>query len=129
MAKEKSKRKNSNNHVIDMEKARQERQKKKTPKKTTKKKQPRIVLVIVLLVIVLVVIGVSFRLFSLNSDTEKAQARLEALEKEKIALEEELIKINDPKYIEQKARDELQMITPNETLYVIEEEKDKNKDN
>lgn len=136
MAGKKTVRKPSDNRIIDMEKARKERQKQKmaqtsTEKKATSalgKKRQRLISLAVLVLVIALGCGVFYRLASLHSESRNAQAELEALEKEKISLEEELQRVNEPEYVEQKARDELQMIMPDETLYVVEKKEDKEDD-
>ncbi|NLD19507.1 MAG: septum formation initiator family protein [Clostridiales bacterium] len=63
-----------------------------------------------------------FKIVSLNKekiDTQKHQAELI---EEKKTLQKQLDKINDPKNLEEQARDQLRLIKPGEVLYMFPEE-------
>ena len=84
--------------------------------------QRRLIYALILVVVVAIIGTTGYQIIKLQGEAEAASARLKALEEEKAALEDELKKISDPEYIEQKARDELHMILPGETQYIIKEE-------
>ena len=72
------------------------------------------------LIAVAVIIGTSvFNVISLKMEEAHAKAELSALEAEKKALQEELSVVDSKEYIEQQAREQLRMIQPGETLYVL----------
>ena len=126
--------------VIDMEAARNERRQKRAfsnANKYQKEKQTkdlisrrraskifrRRVVYCSIFLILATVIGLSvYNLISLRLEEAKAEAELEGLLQEKEKLEEQLTHIDSKEYIEQKARQELKMILPGETLYVLMEE-------
>ncbi len=145
MAKRRRSREFKNNQVIDMEAARRERGERRklavaeksqrakrdcqepSRRKVIKNLQRRIVYGLVFIVIG-VIIGVSvYNVISLKMEEAAAQAQLEALEAEKTVLEEELSYVDSEEYIEQQAREQLRMILPGETLYVLRN-KDKTED-
>ena len=56
------------------------------------------------------------------------QQRIDDLKKRKAALEAERNRLDDPKYIEKLARDDYNMVGPNEVpLFVVDRDKDKGK--
>lgn len=59
---------------------------------------------------------------SLKREQHEVMKQAEALQQEKAQLEKELSEINDPKNIEEQARDQLRLIMPGETLYMFPEE-------
>jgi cell division protein FtsB len=70
--------------------------------------------------IILFFLGVSmFSIVNLKVEENKAIALQEKLKNEKISLQNEIININSPEYIEQQARIQLKMIKPGEVLYVF----------
>lgn len=75
--------------------------------------------------IILFFIGVisvsTFKIVNLVMEKEEALLRLTTLEQEKAKLEEELARVGSDEYIEQQARDQLNMIMPGETLYVLKD--------
>ena len=121
--------------VIDIDKAREERRKRrlkserKQKKESTavseykrkKKKNPRRVLVYAAIVLLFtgVIVWKAYDLHTLSVEQKEAQKQLEQLQEERDALQEELKTVEDPSYIEQKAREDLHMIKPGETLYIL----------
>ena len=127
--------------VIDIDEAREERRRKRALAESKKKKKVRNAnpvskrrsgktmrrrTVYTLIVgILLAIIGFSiFNLVSLKMEEARVQAEYEALLSEKAELEEELSNVDSDEYIEQQAREELKMILPGETLYIISDLKD-----
>lgn len=125
--------------VIDIDKAREERRKKRlksdrkqkkeaaaasgaaSAQKRKKKKSLRRILVYAAVVLLFAgIIGWKvYDLCALSAEQKEAQKQLEELKEERDALQEELKTVEDPAYIEQKAREDLHMIKPGETLYVL----------
>ncbi|MGI6751759.1 MAG: FtsB family cell division protein [Anaerovoracaceae bacterium] len=123
-------RKTADSCIIDMEKAKAKRRGRRSEEEAPKnrgRKSTGITLLVILVLTIALGCAVAFRLISLHGETKKVHEELKALEREKASLEEELERVNEPEYIEQKARDELQMIMPDETLYVIEDKKEAKK--
>jgi len=132
--------------VIDIDKAREERKSKRVLAESKKKKRLRTIprvgvsrrrstqalrkksVYLIIAVVLLIIIGVSvYNLVSLKMEQAKVNADYAALVKEKAQLNEELSNVDSDEYIEQKAREELKMILPGETLYIISHgEKDEN---
>ncbi len=132
-----TKRETKTSRVIDIDKAREERREKRalieskrkrrgrpakeeiSQRKSNKLVRRRAVYFAVFLIL-FAIIGYSvFRLVSLKMEEANAKAEYEALLREKTALAEELKIVDRDEYIEQKAREELKMILPGETLYII----------
>lgn len=77
------------------------------------------------LVVVCIIAAVGFAVFnviSLKKEQHETKQELEALEKEKKQLEKELSETNDPKSLEQQAREQLRLIKKGEYLYIFPEE-------
>ncbi|MDR2157047.1 MAG: septum formation initiator family protein [Clostridiales Family XIII bacterium] len=64
------------------------------------------------------------RILDLRAEAAKAERLLALRTEEKTRLEKELAALNDPEYIEAQAREQLGMIKNDETLYVMEDEKE-----
>lgn len=59
------------------------------------------------------------KMITLSHERAMVQAQLEALEKKRSELENELLMVNSDEYVEQQARSQLHMIKPGEVLYII----------
>ena len=145
MAKRRRSREFKDNQIIDMEAARRERgerRKLSAAEKSQKTKHDcqepsrrqviknlrRRIVYGVIFIVIGAIIGVSvYNVISLKMEETAAQAKLDALEAEKRVLEEELSFVDREEYIEQQAREQLRMILPGETLYVLRN-KDKKQD-
>lgn len=142
MPKRRRSREFKNNQVIDIEAARQERrerrklsvaarpQKRKAPagkptrRQVIKSLRRKLVYGMIFVVIALIIGASVYNVISLKMEEAAAEEQLSALEAEKEALKEELSHVGSNDYIEQQAREQLRMIMPGETLYVLRE-KDK----
>lgn len=125
----------NNRQVIDIEAARQKRKERRelsaagralkqteeepTRRRSIKNLRRRIIYGLALIAVA-VIIGTSvFNVISLKMEEAHAKAELSALKAEKKALQEELSVVDSKEYIEQQAREQLRMIQPGETLYVL----------
>ncbi|MBE6032774.1 MAG: septum formation initiator family protein [Clostridiales bacterium] len=128
--------------VIDFEEAREERRRKraeaaskkekkkpeKKPLSARRKKQSaraarrRFLLVALAVVIVLLAAFSAHNIFELREDQREAQQMLKDLEEERDRLQDELNHVSSPEYVEQKAREDLHMIYPDEYLYIVPED-------
>jgi len=75
---------------------------------------------------ILIVIGVLFgrnvyQIVQLTKEKQAQEQKLEELEDDINRLNEELTRVTSDEYIEQQAREQLRMIYPGETLYVVTE--------
>ena len=129
-----------NNEVIDFDRAREKRRRARAEKaervyqarkeapsqrKAAKKKRR---LLIYAAVIVLVVAAISVSAVEIISlEKEKAQLATEQaeLKKELEAAKDELANTDDPDYIEQQVRENLNMVYPGEIIYVSPDEENK----
>ena len=81
------------------------------------------------IIVVLIAGAVGFSVFnviSLKKEQHDMLEQQEELKAEKQELEKQLEEINDPKNIEEEARDQLRLIMPGETLYMFPEEMTEN---
>lgn len=125
--------------IIDIEQARDERRQKRaeanskrakktqinkeepSKRKTAKRYRRRFVYGAIVLAIAILIGTSVFRLISLKLEESKAEANLESLKQEQKELQEELSLVYSKEYIEQQAREQLRMIYPGETLYVLKD--------
>lgn len=126
MGRDRRTREYSSSRVIDMEAAREARRKNR---RSTKVFRRRAIYSAVFLVLA-TVIGLSvFNLISLKISEGKAQKELEKLVRERDRLTEILSHVDSNEYVEQQARQELMMIFPGETLYILTKEAENDKAN
>ena len=65
-------------------------------------------------------------IYQIKQEQAATQQRIDDLKKQKAMLESERSRLDDPKYIEKLARDDYNMVGPNEVpLFVVEEKKTK----
>lgn len=70
------------------------------------------------------IINQEIKIYQIKQEQAATQKRLEALEKQKASLEKERKLLDDPKHIERIARDDYNMVGPNEVpLFVVDKEK------
>ena len=63
-------------------------------------------------------------IYQIKQEQAATQKRLDALKAQKAALEDERKRLDDPKYIEKLARDDYNMVGPNEVpLFVVDKNK------
>lgn len=133
---------NRNNNVVDFEKAARQRKEKRraaqartedirqqAPERKKHKKKARkrtLIALIVLLVAAAVTISAVniIRLEKQKHALEQEQSQLEQTLEDK---KQELANVNDPEYIEKQVREKLNMVYPDEILYISPDE-DKSKD-
>jgi cell division protein DivIC len=116
--------KKKDDRVIDIEAAREERRRQlqRLSRRRGNKSVKRKTIYCLVLIIFVSIIGMSiYNVATLKAERTLAEMKLLSLEKEKKALEEELLEIDSEEYIEQQAREKLRMILPGETLYVLKE--------
>ena len=116
------------NGVIDIEAARRERRQKRkqsedikepTRRQSTKSIRRRVMFSFVIVLVIVATFASVYNIIALKIERAAAVSQLQSLEKEKEALDEELNKVGGKEYIEQQAREQLKMILPGETLYVL----------
>ena len=129
----------SNSRIIDIDDARIQRKKKReeavkkkagaqktkpviTERKAGKLARRRIVYFFIFIAIVCLIGASAINIVSVKLSEAKTIEEQQALLKQKEKLESELSQVNDPKYIEQQARQQLGMIKPGEILYVLPEQ-------
>lgn len=120
-------------HRILKEK-RAERQRLEEKKAERKRKKKAAGINIVQLFIIIIVLGIAVFVgvravttYRIMSDYKKVQEENQRLKAEKKSLEEELKHVNEPEYVEQQARQQLKMVKPGETMYILPQEEQKNK--
>ncbi len=127
-----------NNQVIDFERARQERRERRDEKarkeeeqrrleearqlsaRKRKKRRNRVLIYIAaFLLIVGILVASAWNIISLQIEKSKLENRNEQLTRQRDDLREELESVGEPDYIEQQARQQLSLIMPGETLYIL----------
>ena len=133
----------NNSQVIDIEQARKQRlEKRRAEKKREEEKiryaasqntrgkmairrsqrRRRILIGLVVVGVIGAIVFFSLNIISLINERQTMKEQNEALLKEKAQLEKELSEINDPKNIEEQARDQLRLIKKGEYMYRFPEE-------
>ena len=143
---------NKNAQILDFKKANKEKEKReKKAKKTAKKSKEkqtlteaeekhiqrksnqknrrRWIYVGVIIILVLVVSFSAWNIMSLKMEQNKLEAQQKNLEQQKKDLNSELGDVNDPDYIEEQARKQLNLVMPGETLYVLPSDESKDSKN
>ena len=87
----------------------------------------RIVIFIVVIVLFVVVTMSIKNVLDLTLEQHELKKENQELQEEKAALEKEFENINDKNYIEEQAREQLNMVKPGEIVYILEEEKENGK--
>lgn len=120
--------------VIDFEQARRERREKRRQKleklnppeldpqelkRNAKRRRFVVFSTAVILFLGAVIVSAGVKLWNLHLEKQEVLAQIEALTQKQAELENELLQLDDDEYIEQKARSELHMIFPGETMYVV----------
>ncbi len=127
-----------NNQVIDFEKARKERrerreerarkeeerrkleeERKLSARKRRKRRNRVLIYIAALLLIVGILVASAWNIISLQLEKSKLEEQNSQLSSQRDELQEELESVEDPKYIEQQAREQLSLIKPGETLYIL----------
>jgi cell division protein DivIC len=93
-------------------------------KKSRKRKRIMVYIAVIILLIAVLAIPVH-RIVSLKIEENHLKAEQKELQQQKKELKEDLQKVNDPEYIEQQARKQLNLVKPGETLYVLPNSEDK----
>lgn len=144
-----AKQKKSKGRVVDFNKALEEKERKKreaerkqsggddveishvseaSVKRRKKKNRRRLGIYLLAIAIIAGIFGfLAHNIISLKMEQSKLEAKKEKLEEKKKELKEEKKAVNDSEYIEEQARQQLKMIKPGETLYLLPKDaKDKN---
>lgn len=65
-----------------------------------------------------------YSIYQIKREQAATQQRIEALQRQKTALEQERKRLDDPRYIEKLAREDYNMVGKNEVpLFIVEEQK------
>ena len=85
--------------------------------------------IFVVVVVLFVVVTMSIKnVLDLTVEQHELKKENQELQEKKAALEKELENINDKNYIEEQAREQLNMVKPGEIVYIIEEDQSADKD-
>ncbi len=88
-------------------------------RKNAQKTRRRLMYLAVIVIVVALVSVPAYRLITLKIQQNDLLAENQALVEEKDALQDELDHVTSPEYIEQKAREILQLVKPGERLYIF----------
>ena len=124
--------------VIDLEEARRERRKKREERAQREEEKRRreeerklsarqrrqrrnraMIYFFAILVIVVILIGSAWKIFSLEAEKSRLEDENKRLTEQREDLQTELENVNDPEYVEHQAREQLSLIKPGETLYIL----------
>jgi cell division protein FtsB len=126
--------------VIDIEDAQEERKKKRqealsqrrakvrwerdeaVSEVTASVRVRRVLCVVVIIIMFLLVAAQGKEILDLKKQESAAERELAGYQEMQARLEKELKSVDDPAYVEAKAREKLKMIRPGEILYIIEDE-------
>lgn len=86
----------------------------------------RIAIFIVVIVLFVVVTMSIKNVLDLTLEQHELKQENQELQEKKAALEKEFENINDKNYIEEQAREQLNMVKPGEIVYILEEEEKEN---
>lgn len=80
----------------------------------------KVFIIIILACCVGTFVNQEIKIYQIKQEQAATQKRLDALKKQRESLEEERKRLDDPKYIERLARDDYNMVGPNEVpLFVV----------
>ena len=132
-----------NNKVIDFEKAKKDRKEKRdefiksTQAKQNDKEEPskrklirrnrkRLIYIAIIITIIVTACVSLYRVAYVNIQRDEAIASKQSLEAERARLEQLLLDVDTPEFIEQQARTTLRMIRPGETFFIVQIADDEN---
>jgi cell division protein FtsL len=78
-----------------------------------------VVLAVVVLLIAVASVGVLRQYLQQRAEIRELEHRVETLESERVALEREVARLHDPRYLERLARECLGMVLPGEVRFVV----------
>ena len=138
MRRSRSFKKERENNVIDIDEAREKRREKRrlekekreekqsrpekaavSQRRRVRERRRRMIYLVILAVIVGIVVYMVWNLWSLKQLERQAQEELLAKQEEKERLQLELENVESDAAIEQEAREQLHMIRPGETVYIL----------
>ena len=90
-----------------------------TPRERAQRRRTRAIYALVLLVTLFFLGSAAWKAVQVKAEEAAALAREEQLKVRLVRLQDELARIDSAEYIEEKARTELHMIFPGETIYII----------
>ena len=89
------------------------------------KKRKRILIYIAVIALLITILAIPIhKIVSLKIEESHLRAEQKQLQQQKKNLKENLQRVNDPEYIEQQARKQLNLVKPGETLYVLPDKED-----
>jgi len=90
-----------------------------TPRERAVRRRTRLIYAAVLLIVLFFLGRAGWKATQVKAEEAAALAREEQLKAQLVRLQDELTRIDTAEYIEEKARTELHMIFPGETIYII----------
>ncbi len=90
-----------------------------TPRERAQRRRTRLIYAAVLLVVLFFLGRAAWKAVEVKAEEAAALEREEQLKIQLVKLQDELTRIDTAEYIEEKARTELHMIFPGETIYII----------
>ena len=90
-----------------------------TPRERARRRRTRLIYAVVLLIALFFLGRAAWHAMEVKAEEAAALAREEQLKVRLVKLQDELNRIDTAEYVEEKARTELHMIFPGETIYII----------
>lgn len=118
-ARRERKRKREERAQKEEEKRRREEERKLSARQRRQRRNRAIIYFLGILAIVLILFISTWKIFSLEAQKMKLEAENKQLTEQRDDLQEELKNVNDSEYVEHQAREQLSLIKPGETLYVL----------
>jgi len=118
-ARRERKRKREERAQKEEEKRRREEERKLSARQRRQRRNRAIIYFLGILAIVLILFISTWKIFSLEAQKMKLEAENKQLTEQRDNLQNELENVNDPEYVEHQAREQLSLIMPGETLYIL----------
>ena len=101
------------------EKRRREEERRLSARQRRQRRNRALIYFFGILVIVVILVASAWKIFSLEAQKSKLEAENKQLLEQRDDLQNELENVNDPEYVEHQAREQLSLIMPGETLYIL----------
>ncbi len=105
--------------IEEEEKQRREETQKISPRRKRQMRRRALMYTVGILLIVGLLVFSAWDIISLKMEQSHQEARKKELVKQRDHLQNELESVQDPEYIKQQAREQLKLIMPGETLYIL----------
>ena len=105
--------------IEEEEKRRLEEERRISPRKRKKLRKRALLYFVSLLLVAGVLVFSAWDIITLKMEEADQKARNKYLTRQRDSLQNELDSVQDPEYVKQQAREQLKLIMPGETLYIL----------